>query len=158
MIEPDPNDEYNINKRQIRYQPENSDVPIVYIRVSVYDDALTDFEDIMIHVQNVNEGPIIYKIEYNPVYDKDDLMVIAHQDKLESTLVNISPKVQRHEITMTQFKAFRSKTSVRTTRTDGRNKFTVYLTEVEENFVRDLLTVNKYDEVEKLLARTNVSK
>lgn len=94
------------------------------------------------------------KVELSPCYVRR----MIHQDKLESTLVNISPKVQRHEITMTQFKAFRSKTSVRTTRTDGRNKFTVYLTEVEENFVRDLLTVNKYDEVEKLLARTNVSK
>lgn len=94
------------------------------------------------------------KVELSPCYVRR----MIHQGKLESKMVNISPKVQRHEITMTQYKTFRSKTSIRTTRNDGRNKFTVYLTSNEEVKMRKNLISNNQSEVEKLLSRTNVSK
>lgn len=94
------------------------------------------------------------KVELSPCYVRR----MIHQGKLESVMVNISPKVQRHEITMTQYKTFRSKTSIRTTRSDGRNKYTVYLSSNDEKKLRKLLVDNKLETINDLLSRTNLAK
>ena len=81
-----------------------------------------------------------------------------HKSKLESTLVNITPKVQRHEITMTQFNKFRSNTKQRTSRDDGRNKFHSYFTPQERNALSKLLKANKLEKLDSMIVRANQSK
>lgn len=81
-----------------------------------------------------------------------------HAGKLESTLVNISPKVQRHEITMTQFNAFRKNTKQRTSRDDGRNKYKSYFTPQERTQLSKILKGSKLEHLDKMITRANVSK
>ena len=53
---------------------------------------------------------------------------MIQQGKLETVKVQVSENVWRHEIPETVLQEWRNKSSAHTTRTDGRNKYTVYAT------------------------------
>lgn len=78
--------------------------------------------------------------------------------KIPTTKVQISENVWRHEISEKDLKAFKNRTSTRSSRDDGRNKFVVYLTHAEEARLRALMKSNALTDVDKLLARANPSK
>ena len=81
------------------------------------------------------------------------------EGKLNSSLVQIgASKIKRHQISENDLQAFASRSSKRTSREDGRNKFVVYLTASEEASIRKILKTNSFENVEKLLARANPSK
>ncbi len=83
------------------------------------------------------------------------------EGKISTKLVKIGSNPnspQRHEISESELMKFKKRTSVRTSRDDGRNKFVVYLTKSEERVLRQLMSNNKLTNVEKLLKRANPSK
>ncbi len=80
------------------------------------------------------------------------------QGKIQTTKVQISDHVWRHEISDAELAAFKARTSVRTSRDDGRNKFVAYMTAAEEAKVRKLLKDASLVDVERLIVRANPTK
>lgn len=79
------------------------------------------------------------------------------EDKIHTTHVAISDKVWRHEISEDELAKFKVRSSNRSSRDDGRNKFTIYLSKSEEVKIRELLKTNNLDKVGALLQRANPS-
>lgn len=77
---------------------------------------------------------------------------------LNTHKVNILGDIWRHEINKADLDVFKSRTSNRSSRDDGRNKFTMYLSKVEESKLRELLKTNNLVNVEQLLERSNPPK
>jgi cell division protein FtsN len=83
FIEPNTKDPY---KPTLIYYPKNSDVPMVYLNVSVRDSKHTsfipsiDWEHFIIYVENVNDKPLLTKIDGAPVYE-NELLINAEQGK-----------------------------------------------------------------------------
>lgn len=84
---------------------------------------------------------------------------LIKEGKLESELVTIpGTKIERHEISAESLKAFQERSSNRSSREDGRNKFTVYFTAAEyEQAVAKLSEIEGFD-VAELLNRANPPK
>jgi hypothetical protein len=78
--------------------------------------------------------------------------------KIQTTKVAISDHVWRHEISSAELAAFKNRSSVRTSRDDGRNKFVVYMNATELAKVQQVLKEAKLDQVAALIARANPSK
>ncbi len=80
------------------------------------------------------------------------------QGKIQTVKVAISDHVWRHEITSQELAAFKNRTSQRSSREDGRNKFVVYMNAAEEAKVREVLKGAKLPQIEQLLKRANPGK
>ncbi|MCK5561343.1 MAG: hypothetical protein KAJ51_12140, partial [Thermoplasmata archaeon] len=83
-IQKDLKDKY---KATLVYLPKNSDVPVVYVNVSVQDQMHTafepsiDWEHVTITVANVNDVPSFTKIDLNPVYDNEIILTATQDNK-----------------------------------------------------------------------------
>lgn len=84
----------NPKKKQIQYFPDNNDAPRVYVSIIVYDQThdpilspSIDWENITINVTNVNDKPILTKIEYTLVAGRDEYTVTIDQGKKKSLKV-----------------------------------------------------------------------
>ncbi|MCJ7483550.1 MAG: hypothetical protein MUO31_11345 [Thermodesulfovibrionales bacterium] len=78
--------------------------------------------------------------------------------KIETVKVSISPKVWRHEVSSSELERFKTRSSNRSSREDGRNKFVIYLTPTELGKVQKSLKESGMGEIVKLLVRSNPSK
>jgi hypothetical protein len=79
------------------------------------------------------------------------------EGSLNSTLENLNAKTQRHRISETDYKSWRAKTSARTQRADGRNKYVFYATPAEfKVFLAN--SKEKSPAVAKTIARANPPK
>jgi hypothetical protein len=86
------------------------------------------------------------------------LRKMISQGKIKTSKVAISEHVWRHEISAAELAAFKARSSNRSSRDDGRNKFVAYMTAAEEAQVRKLLKEAKLAEVEQLIKRANPAK
>src|SRR4030042_2214823 len=77
---------------------------------------------------------------------------------LPSKMVTVTGNIKRHEIAKVDLDAFLARTSNRSSREDGRNKYTIYMTGAEEEKVRKLLAANELMAVSTHLTRANPSK
>jgi hypothetical protein len=91
------------------------------------------------------------KLQVSEMYLRKQINV----GKLPTTKVQITENVWRHEISQADLDAFKNRTSNRSSRNDGRNKFVVYLSHTEEAQLRAQLKSIKMTDVEKLLTRAN---
>lgn len=82
------------------------------------------------------------------------------EGKIESTLVQIKEgsKIKRHEISDEALEMFANRSSNRSSREDGRNKYVAYFNNEEFESVVELLIANDLAEVAELIARANPSK
>lgn len=85
---------------------------------------------------------------------------LIKQGKIESDLKAIpGTKIQRHEISEESLEDYANSASNRSSREDGRNKFTAYFTPEEYEKVVKILNENMSEyEVESLISRTNPPK
>jgi hypothetical protein len=83
-IEPDTNDN---SKARLIYLPSNTDVPTVYINISVQDALHTeinpsiDWEHVTITVNNVNDDPLFSRIKEEPVYENTIVINVVQNKK-----------------------------------------------------------------------------
>jgi hypothetical protein len=94
------------------------------------------------------------KLEVSEMY----LRKMVKLGKIATAKVQITENVWRHEISEADLSAFKARTSNRSSRNDGRNKFVVYLSHPEEAQLRAQLKALKMTDVEKLLTRANPGK
>ena len=78
--------------------------------------------------------------------------------KIQTSKVQISDHVWRHEISSAELESFKNRTSNRTSREDGRNKYVIYLNTTEFGKIQKMLKEGGMGEVAKLLNRANPGK
>ncbi len=93
---------------------------------------------------------------------------MIHQKKLQTVKVAVNESVWRHEIAESELNKWRKSTSTRTTREDGRNKYTLYANEAEFAQIQKLIAsakigaiverANKPEDVKKRYARAKARK
>ncbi len=92
-IDPDPDDPENDKKKILVFLPENNNVPKVDVSIIVRDEKSTltnpseDWENITINVLNVNDIPILTKVDYNVVIAMEEFTLSAKQNNLKSFYV-----------------------------------------------------------------------
>lgn len=86
------------------------------------------------------------------------LRKMIRQGKISTSKVQVTDNVWRHEISEAELNRFSSRSKVRSSREDGRNKFNAYMNRAEEAKVRKVLTEAGLAEVAKLITRANTSK
>jgi len=75
-----PEDPSNGYKRVLRYLPENEDVPRISVSIMVRDTKeAKDWENITINITNVNEKPLLTKVEYSVVINQESIILSAKQ-------------------------------------------------------------------------------
>ena len=80
------------------------------------------------------------------------------QGKIETSKVADTANTWHHEISGAELARFKARSSIRTSREDGRNKFVAYMNAAEEAKVRQLLKDNALVDVERLISRANSTK
>lgn len=84
----------------------------------------------------------------------------VREGKIETELnpIKAGSVTMRHEISEAELERFAKRTSNRSSREDGRNKYVAYLSQSEFKAVTELLRANKLTEVANLITRANPSK
>jgi hypothetical protein len=92
-IDPDPDEPNNNYKKQLVYLPDNSNVPEIKVSIMVRDEKHTqnqpsrDWENITITVENVNDIPVLTKVDYTVVLTMEELTLSVKQNDLKSFYV-----------------------------------------------------------------------
>jgi hypothetical protein len=92
-IDPDPDEPNNNYKKQLVFLPDNSNVPEIKVSIIVRDEKHTqnqpsrDWENITITVENVNDVPVLTKVDYTVVLTMEELTLSVKQNELKSFFV-----------------------------------------------------------------------